>query len=128
MGECSPKGYATSHDLILRQPPCGLCTLHSLAGTLVHVSDVAQNERATAILVSSELGYGMLDCAADKMGMLGWQLTDRRLSVGLLFELDNTSSTGATVRLVLDLGTFDLPDCGEELDKIFIASGPRKLK
>jgi hypothetical protein len=42
----------------------------------------------------------------------------------LLLKLDNTSSTRATVGLVLDLGAFDLTDRREELDKILVAGRP----
>ena len=53
--------------------------------------------------------------------------TDSSLSIVSSVELNNTSSTGATIRFVLDFGTDDLSDCGEKLVKIFVAGRPRKL-
>lgn len=91
------------HDLILRQT--GSLSLHGIAaaaaaGSLVF--DEAQTERTTTVLVTGELLNG---------------------SVGILgrIESDHTSSTGTTVWLVLNLGLLNLANCGEQLDKIFVA-------
>ena len=58
----------------------------------------------------------------------GRGLTNSGFSVLSAIKLDDTGSTGATIRFVLDLGTLDLADGGEELDQIVIAGGPGKLK
>jgi hypothetical protein len=52
------------------------------------------------------------------------KLTNRGVSVLLLLELDDTSSTRAAVRLVLNLSALDLADSGEELDEILVTGWP----
>lgn len=94
-----------SHHLLLHAPS-GL-SLHHVA-TLVGVADVGQAEGTTAILVALELRDG-----------LG--------SILLLGELNHTSATRATCRLILDLCTLDLTDRGEELDQVVVAGAPREL-
>jgi hypothetical protein len=44
-----------------------------------------------------------------------------------LLELNNTGSTRPTVGLILNLSTCDLANCGEQLDKILVAGGPRQV-
>lgn len=64
----------------------------------------------------------------DLVGTWGYQRTDRGLrSLGAI-EFDNTSATRTAVGLVLDLGTLDLADSGEEVNQILIAGRPRKLQ
>ena len=75
---------------------------------MVGVADVGKAEWTTAILVALELGDGLR-------------------SVLLRGELNNTSATGTTSRLVLDLCTLDLTDGGEELDEVVVAGAPREL-
>lgn len=53
--------------------------------------------------------------------------TDGCLSIWLLLELDNTGSTRAAVRLVLNLGAVDLANCSKKLNKILVAGGPRQV-
>lgn len=61
------------------------------------------------------------------MGTKLSQLTNRSLCVLCSIKLDNTGTTGASVRLVLDLSTLDLANCREQLDEILVAGGPGKL-
>lgn len=97
------------HDLILRQASVGSIRLHLFnGGTRVLVSDKAQAQRSTAVLVALEL-------------------LDRRLRRVRRVEADNASATRATAGLVLDLGLFDLADSSEELDQILVGGGPGKL-
>jgi hypothetical protein len=53
--------------------------------------------------------------------------TNRRLGVLRVIELNHAGAAGTTVRLILDFGTFDLSDRGEEFHKILVAGGPRQL-
>ena len=85
---------AELHHLILHVGV--LSTIHHVAA-LVLVLDVGEAEWTTAILIAGELSDG---CGR----------------VVLAVELDNASTTRATIRLILDLGTLDLADRGEELD------------
>jgi hypothetical protein len=55
------------------------------------------------------------------------KLTDGSLSIFWAVELDHSCSLGSSVRLVLNLCTFDLANSGEEFDEIFVAGGPWKL-
>ena len=55
------------------------------------------------------------------------KLTDRCLGISSLGELNDTGSARATVGLILNLGTLDLANRGEELDKILVASRPREV-
>lgn len=102
---------AFSHHLLLHAP----LILHAarLLGAfhhvpLVGVAHVSQAKWATAVRVALELGEGLC-------------------SVFLLGKLNDTSATGATSRLVLNLCALDFADGGEELDEIVVASAPRKL-
>jgi len=49
------------------------------------------------------------------------ELTNRGLGICSLGKLDDTGSPGATIGLVLDLSTFDLANCSEELDEVLVA-------
>jgi hypothetical protein len=55
------------------------------------------------------------------------ELRDGRGGVVLGAELDNTGAAGATVVLVLDLGTLNLTDSSEELDEVLVAGAPREV-
>jgi hypothetical protein len=55
------------------------------------------------------------------------QLTDSSAGIIYAAKLDNTGSARATIGLVLDLGTLDLANGGEELDQIFVAGRPGQL-
>lgn len=54
-------------------------------------------------------------------------VTNSCFSIWLLLEFDDTGSTRTAVGLVLDLGTRHLADCGEQLNKILVAGGPREV-
>lgn len=54
--------------------------------------------------------------------------TDRSLGVLSAVELNNTSAPRAAIRLVLNLRTLNLPDGVEQLNKVIVAGGPRKLQ
>jgi hypothetical protein len=57
----------------------------------------------------------------------GLGLTDSSAGIFYAAKLDNTGSARATVGLVLDLGTLDLANSGEEFDQILVAGRPRQL-
>lgn len=78
------------------------------AATWSEVLDVAESKWPSSVLIALELGNGCLGSSR-------------------AIKANNTSSTGATARLILDFGLFDLADRREELDQIFVASGPWKL-
>lgn len=92
------------HDLILGQASyiCVHSHGHSISASRSLVLDEAQTEWTTTILISRELGDG---------------------GVGVLsrVEANNTSSAGASIWLVLDLGLLDFANGGEQLYEIFIA-------
>lgn len=97
----------SSHDLILCEVS-DFC-LHSITGTTRDlVLDKAQAERTASVLVAREFFNSGI-------GILG------------RVKSNNTSTTGSAIRLVLDLSLFDLANGSEQLDKIFVASGPWKL-
>ena len=95
----------TLHHLLLQ---VAALLIHHVA-TLTAVLDEAEAERTTTVLVACELGDG-------------------GLGVRLRAKLDNACTCRATVWLVLDLGALDLPDGGEELDKVLVAGAPWKLE
>jgi hypothetical protein len=105
VGQLRQDAGAFLHDLLLQRTR-GL-DVHGGAG-LVGVLDVRQAEGTAAVHVLLELG-------------------DSRSCVVLGAELDNAGAARATVRLVLDLGTLDLADSGEQLDQVFVAGAPRKV-
>lgn len=82
-----------------------LLTLH---GAAVGVASVVEAERTTAVSVALEL-------------------LDRGSSVLLTAEENDTGSTRAAVRLVLDLSLLDVADGDEELDQILVAGTPWQL-
>jgi len=55
------------------------------------------------------------------------ELTNSRLCILGSIELDNASTTGTTIRLVLDLSTLHRSNCGEELNEVIVRCRPRKL-
>ena len=59
---------------------------------------------------------------------LGLRLTDSSAGIFYAAELDNTGSARAAVGLVLNLGTLDLANGGEELDQILVAGRPGQLQ
>jgi len=77
--------------------------------TRVDVLDKAEAKRPSAVLIALKLGNSSFGC------------------VGIV-KADDSATTRSTARLVLDLGLLDLANRGEELDEIFIASGPRELQ
>ena len=85
--------------------------MHVLHGLRLHVAswaqvlDVRETKGTSAVLVARKLG-------------------NSGACIVLIGELDDTSATRATVRLVLYLGTLDLTDRGEQLDQIFVARAP----
>lgn len=96
-----------SHDLVLGKAAMGI-GIHAVATTGRDILDVAQAERATAILIALELRNGGLR------------------SVGIV-EANHTAAARPAARLVLDFGLFDFADGGEELDQVLVARGPREL-
>ena len=94
------------HDLILGQA-CGF-GLHGIHATRSLVLDEGQSKRATAILVPREL-------------------LDRSIGALSSVKSNDPGSSRAAVWLILNFGLLNLSDCGEELDKIFVASRPWKL-
>jgi hypothetical protein len=72
------------------------------------IFDEAQTKWSTTILVTREL-------------------LDRSLRIFSSVEANNASASRSTVRLVLYFGLLNFSNGGEELNKILIARGPRKL-
>jgi hypothetical protein len=54
-------------------------------------------------------------------------LTDCSLGVIRTVELDDSSTSRSSTRLVLDFCTLDLTNGGEQLDEIFVTGGPGQL-
>lgn len=103
----SPPTPASLHDLVLRKANVGI-RLHAVGAAWRPVLDEAEAQGSVAVLVSLELGNGRL----------------RRVRV---VETDYTRASGAAAGFVLDFSLLDLADGREQLDKVFIASGPRQL-
>lgn len=76
--------------------------VHGVAA-LVQVLDEAQVERTSSILVALEL----VDCRVGRLNRV---------------KPNHARALGATTRLVLDLGLFNLAYCREEIDQVLIAS------
>lgn len=81
--------------------------VHAVASRL-DVFDEAQTKGSASILIALELR----DCSLGRVGIV---------------EADDSATARSTAGLVLDLGLLDLSDSREQLNEIFIASGPRKL-
>ena len=94
------------HHLILSETV--VLHAHIAAAHLVGVLDVAQAERASTILISSEFGDG-------------------GICVVSVFEFDNASTLGATVAFVGDLSLLDSTDGCEKVDEILVGCGPWEL-
>lgn len=82
--------------------------VHAVTAARRDILDVAQAERAAAILVALELGDG---------GLGGVRAV----------EADHAAAARPAARLVLDLRLLDLADGGEELDQILVARRPGEL-
>lgn len=98
--------YLSLHDLVLSQ--AGGIGVHDVGASGGLILDEAQAKRATAVLVSRELGNGSI------------RVVDR-------VEADNTSAARTSVGLILNLSLLNLADRGEELNEILIAGRPRQL-
>jgi len=87
---------ARSHDLLLTTS-----CVHLVATTIrgIGITNEGQAQWTTAILIASKLGDG-------------------GLSVLGAIKFDHARTTGASVRLVLDLGLLDRTNGGEEIDEI----------
>lgn len=101
--------YLPLHDLVLRQAGGFGVHGHGVSASGGLVLDEAQAKRAATVLVSRELGDG---------------------GVGVVdsVETNNTSAARTSIGLILDLGLLNLADCGEELNEILVAGGPRQLE
>lgn len=93
----------------------------------VGVLDERKTKRATAVLVTGELGCSRVSAASLQKKKKKGFLTNGSLGVFGSVELDDAGATGTAIGLVLDLRTLDLADGGEEFDEIFVAGGPGKL-
>lgn len=96
------------HDLILGQASVRV-GIHHVASAWSGVLDEAEAERPTAVLIPLEFGDG---CFGGVCGV----------------EANHAGAAGSAARFVLDLGLLHLSDGREQLDKVFIASGPRQLR
>lgn len=94
------------HNVILGQAT--VIGLHGITAAWLKVSDIAEPKLTATILVTLELGNTSV------------------CSLGGV-EADDTSSTGATAWLVLDLGLFNLSYRTKEFNQILIAGGPWEL-
>lgn len=56
-----------------------------------------------------------------------WKHTNCSLSSVGSIKLNNTSTAGAAVRLILDFSAVNLANGGEQIDQVLIASRPRQL-
>ena len=83
--------------------------VHVISTSLVHVFDKAQVERTATILVALELGDCSL-CCFDAI------------------ESNDSGASRAATWFVLDLSLFNLANCSEQVDKIFVAGRPGKLQ
>ena len=83
--------------------------VHCVTPARLEVLDVAEPELTATVLISLELGNG-------SVGSLG------------SIESDNTGSSGAAARFVLDLSLLDFTNCSKQLDQVLVTSGPRELQ
>ena len=95
------------HDLVLCQTAV-VIGIHGVSGARRDVSDKAETEGPSSVLVALELGDGRLG------------------GVGRV-ESDNAGASGSTTRLVLNLGLLNLAYGGEQLNEIVVAGRPREL-
>jgi hypothetical protein len=105
VGQLGQDAGAFLHDLLLQRTR-GL-DVHGSAG-LVGVLHVGEAEGTAAVHVLLEL-------------------RDRSGGIILRTELDHTGAARATVGLVLDFGTLDLADSGEQLDQVLVAGAPGEV-
>lgn len=94
------------HDVVLGQAT--VIGVHGITATGLQVSDVAQSQLPTTVLVALELGDGRIS----RLGSV---------------EADDASASGAATWLVLDFRLLDVSNGAEELDQILVASRPWKL-
>lgn len=95
------------HDVVLCQAT--VVGLHSVTTAGLDVSDVAEPQLATAVLVALKLGNGSIG------------------SVGGI-ETDDTSASGAATRFILNLRLLYISNGAKELDQVLIACRPWKLE
>lgn len=88
------------HDIVLGQ--AAVIGVHGIPTARLKVANIAQAKLAAAVLVALELGNRSI-------GGLGG------------VEANDTSTTRAAARLVLDLSLLDLSNCTEKFDQIFVA-------
>lgn len=112
------------HDLVLCHASRIFLTLHRV--TRVLIFDESQAEWASAVLVPRKFCCKLVKTSS-KRPSLSRLRTNSCLGVFTRVELDHTGTSGAAVGLVLDLGTLDRTNGGEELYQIFVACGPWKL-
>lgn len=89
-----------SHDIVLGQTT--VVSLHSIDTARLNVSDVAETELTSAVLVSLELG-------------------DRSVCSLSSVETDNSGAPGPAARFVLDLRLLDVSDGAKQLDQVLVA-------
>lgn len=83
--------------------------VHCVTSAGLEVLDVAKPKLTTTVLISLELGYGSIGCLGS-------------------IKANNTSSSGAAARFVLDFSLLNFTDRPEQLDQVLVASGPGKLR
>lgn len=105
--ECSCRLVGRLHYVALGHAT--MVGVHCVTASGCEVLDVAEPELTATVLISLELGYGSIGCLGS-------------------IESNDTSSSGAAARFVLDLGLLNFTDRPEQLDQVFVASGPRKLQ
>ena len=83
--------------------------VHGVAPAWLEVLDVAEPELTATVLISLELGNGGIGCLGS-------------------IEPNDTGTSGAAARLVLNLGLLNFTDSSEQLDQILVTGGPGKLQ
>ena len=83
--------------------------VHCVTSAGLEVLDVAKSELTATVLISLELGYGSIGCLGS-------------------IKSDNTSSSGAAARFVLNFGLLNFTDRPEQFDQVLVASRPRELQ
>lgn len=113
----------------------GLLTVHHdvvvVRGAGIHVFDESDAERTATVLVTAELGCGMVSVGLGGMRALWGRRSDQLTNSGVSgiggVKLNDTGAAGTAVGLILNLRALNFADGSEQINQVIVTCGPREL-